>query len=228
MAIADLSENNLPNLLIGKDDGTINYAVNTGKLGDPLFLIPPTPLKGDLPPDYHYVALKDWVKLQSYGVPYELISAVNAQTEPGFSLPDGVTTKNALKYSVWPVKSAYFPDRYYPPTEGEFTEHVIHCTPTFRLNLNKRYRIHFWAKADRTLDLKYRLTKSYQENDKFQPPPMINKTVSVGSSWTESSTDIEIDNTVDPRTTDWPYSFEFRFAGQSTLYIADVQIQEAL
>lgn len=228
VALADFSENKLPNLLIGKDDGTVNYAINTGKPGNPAFLIPPAPLKGVLPPDYHYVGLNQWEKRQAYGIPYELVGAVNSQTEPGFKLPEGVKAKNALKFWVWPVKSTYFPDRYYTPTEDDWRQHVIACSEKFTIKLNKRYRVHFWAKADRNTDLSFRWSYVWKESNKFYPPEFTTKSSSVGTSWTECSVDVRIDNNVDPAVTDWDFMFDFRFTGQPMLYIADLQIQEAL
>lgn len=228
VAVGDLSDNKLPNLLIGSDDGTVSYAVNTGKLGEPAFLIPPAPLKGVLPPDYHYTSLKDWDKYQAFGVPYELVGATNPQIEPGFKFPEGLKVKNALKFWVVPFKSTYFPERYYPQQEGEYSEHVIRCSKDFDLKLNKRYRVHMWVKADRNVDLRFRLWRNYDDNPKYQPPEQVTKPVSVGTSWTESNTDIRYDNSTDPATKDWSFAFEFRFTGQATLYIADVQIQEAL
>jgi len=229
VALAEFSENKLPNLLIGKDDGTVGYAVNTGKLGKPAFLIPPVPLKGVLPPDYHYVGLNQWEKRQAYGVAYEMVGAVNSQTEPGFTMPEDVKAKNAMKFWLWPVKNTYFPDRYYPSTENDLVKHVIACLQNFTIKLNKRYRVHFWAKADRNVDLNFRWTSAlYRDDVKYRPASPITKSVTVGTTWTECSSDILVDNNADPSVTDWDYSFEFRFTGQPTLYVADLQIQEAL
>ena len=114
VAIADLSGNHLPNLLIGRDDGTILYAKNTGTLGSPAFTTLAMPLKGVLPPTFHYVSLNYWTKTQAYGVPDELVGAVNPQLEPGFAFPSGETSKYALKFWVWPVKNTFFPSVIIP------------------------------------------------------------------------------------------------------------------
>ncbi len=50
VTVGDLTGNGLPNLIIGRNDGTLLYALNTGTLGAPAFTTPPTPLKGILPP----------------------------------------------------------------------------------------------------------------------------------------------------------------------------------
>jgi hypothetical protein len=45
VTVGDLTGNHLPNLLIGRDDGTVLYALNTGKLGAPEFITPGYALK---------------------------------------------------------------------------------------------------------------------------------------------------------------------------------------
>jgi hypothetical protein len=226
VSIGDLTGNHLPNLLIGRDDGTVLYALNTGTLGAPKFDNLPLPIKGILPPTYHYVSIRDWTKYQAYGVPDELVAAVNPQLEPGFTFPDGENSKYAMKFFVWPVTNTYFPERYYPRSEDEWNEHVIGCQQRFTVNLNKRYRIHFWIKADGNLsDLRYKLVAAHFHHEGFQGYDVTNP-VSVGSSWTEFTSEVRIDNPDDPKTTSWNYGFEFRFTGQATFYVDDVEIQE--
>jgi hypothetical protein len=228
VAIGDLTGNHLPNLLIGRNDGTILYALNTGTLGSPAFNTPATPLKGVLPPNCHYVSPTVWHKGGACGVPDELIACVNPRIEPGFAFPEGENSKYALKFFVWPVKNVYFPERYYPPVEDFWREHVIWCSQHVTLDLNKRYRVHFWAKADGNLSsLRYRLSSDHVNRDGFQGYDVINP-VDVGPNWTEVSSEIKISNPDDPTVTTWSYGFEFRFTGQTTFYIDDVQIQEEL
>ncbi len=43
----------------------------------------------------------------------------------------------------------------------------------------------------------------------------------------EISTDFKLDSS-DKSITTWPYAFEFRFTGQATFYIDDLQLQEKL
>lgn len=200
VTVGDLTGNGLPNLLIGRDNGTILYALNTGKLGAPVFTTPATPLKGVLPPDYYYTAPNLWHKDGAWGAPDELLACVNPQLEPGFTFPDGVTSKYALKFFVWPVKNTYFPERYYPPIEDELREHVISCQQTFMLDLNKRYQVHFWIKGDSTVSsLRYRLSSDNYVPDyaSFRGYNVTNP-VSVGPTWTEFSSDVTIYNSTDP------------------------------
>jgi hypothetical protein len=229
VAVADLTGNHLPNLLIGKDDGTVVYALNTGKLGAPAFTTPATPIKGVLPPSYHYTSLRTWYKIGAYGAPDELVAAVNPQIEPGFAFPSGEQSKYALKFSVWPVTNTFFLQRYYPPIENLYTEHIIRCNQRFTVKLNKRYRIHFWMKADDTVQqFTYALDPGRVLRIGYHAPYIMNPLDSGTSSWTEISTDFKVSDPDDPTVTTWSYSFEFRFVGQTTFYIDDFQIQEEL
>jgi hypothetical protein len=228
VAIADLSGNHLPNLLVGKDDGTVLYAVNTGTLGSPAFSLPATALKGVLPPTYHYVALNNWSKQEAYGVPDELLGAVNPQLEPGFTFPAGETSKYAMKFSLWPVKNTYFPERYYPKSETEWTEHLIACSQRFTLDLNRKYRIHFWIKTDGTTsDLHYRLHAGSANRVGFHGYDVTNP-IDAGSGWTEVTSEVKISNPDDPTVKSWSYGFNFAFQGQKTVYVDDLQIQAEL
>jgi len=228
VAVGDLTGNHLPNLLIGRDDGTILYALNTGTIGAPLFNTPATPLKGVLPPDYHYVASKDWDKDQAYGAPDELLGCVNPQTEPGFTFPEGVKSKYALKFFVWPIKNIIFPTRYYPQVEDRWREHNLTCHQFYTLKLNTKYRIHFWVRADGNVsNLRYRLNPSNFMQDGYLAPEVVNP-VDAGTNWTEVSSEIEVANPDHPTVTTWNFTFSFCFTGQPTLYFDDLQIQEKL
>jgi len=186
---------------------TLLYAENTGKIGDPEFNLPATPIKGVLPPNYHYVSLRNWEKNQAYGVPYELVGAVNPQLEPGFTFPGGENSKYALKFSVWPFKSVYFPERFYPPNEDEWNEHIVGCNQSFILKLNTRYRIHCWVKApDNVSDFRY--PQGYASPKGFRGYSIINP-VDSGTDWTEFTSNIQIDNPADPTVKTWAYKFEF-------------------
>jgi hypothetical protein len=229
VSIADLTGNHLPNLLIGKDDGTVVYATNTGKLGSPAFTTPAMPIKGVLPPTFHYTSLTTWYKGQAYGVPDELVGAVNPTLEPGFKFPDSETkSKYALKFWVWPVKNTFFPERYYPKEDFEWTEHQVGTNQHFNVDLNKRYRLHFWMKSDNTVsDLHYVLRAAPSNRTGFHGYDVKNP-ISCGSSWTEVTSEFEIRDSDDPTVKNWNYGFNFYFKGQSTFYVDDLTIQAEL
>jgi hypothetical protein len=226
VTVCDLTNNHLPNLLIGKDDGTLVYALNTGKLGAPNFSTQPTPIQGVLPSNYHYDSLEDWHQLQAWGASDELVAAVNPQLEPGFTFPDGEKSNYAMKFFLWPVKNTYFHQRYYPPIEDDLREHLIQCSTLFRLDLNKKYRVHFWVKSNGNVsNLRYNLAATFSDRDGFHGYNVTNP-ISTGTAWSEVSDEIEISNPNDPSAKYWDYRFELRFTGQATFYIDDVQIQE--
>jgi hypothetical protein len=226
VTVVDLNGNHLPNLLIGKDDGTILYAVNTGKLGEPAFNSMALPLRGVLPPTYHHVALKDWYKTGAWGAPYELVSAVNPQLEPGFTFPDGVNSKYAMKFSVWPVTNLLFPKPFNPPSDNDWNERRIRANAGFNLDLNKHYHIHGWIKGDSNVsNMRYRLVASEPPATGFRGYDVTNP-INVGTNWTEINSSVEISNPSDPKTKSWNYHFEFRFSGQATFYVDDMSIEE--
>ena len=226
VSVADLTGNHLPNLLIGRNDGTVLYALNTGKPGAPEFVTEPTPLKGTLPPGYSYTALTAWHKDGAFGAPYEMLGAVNPTLEPGFTFPKDVNAKYALKFWVWPTTSTYFPEHYYPPEESYFTQHRIDCAAGFTVNLNKHYRFHFWVKSDHPVDgFQYELIPSYVRRKGFHGYSVTNP-IDCGTSWTEVNDDIIIENPDDKTVTTWSYYPHFHFNGQATIWIADVSVQQ--
>jgi hypothetical protein len=180
------------------------------------------------PADYHYISSRDWSNEAAFGVPNRMLACVNPQSEPGFTFPDGVNSKYALKFFVQPVKPVYFPQSYYPEDEDFWNEHIIAGRQWFDLQLNKTCRIHFWVKADGNVsDFRYRLIAGDNSSSGFHGYDVINP-VNVGPTWTEATSEIKIVNPDDPATTSWHYGIEFRFTGQTTFYIDDVQIQEKL
>lgn len=228
VTLGDLTNNGLPNLLIGRDDGTIVYALNTGKLGAPDFSTVATPIKGVIPPDYRYTAPTLWHKIGAWGAPNELLACVNPQLEPGFTFPDGVQSKYALKFFVWPVKNILFPERYYPQIEDYWREHVLQCAPSVTIKFDTTYRLHCWMKLDGNIsDLRYKFySNRTRKAGATAPDTMVS--ISASSTWTEVTSTIRIKNLNPASVPSWDYGFEFRFVGQGMLYIDDLQIQEKL
>jgi hypothetical protein len=221
-----LSGNHLPNLLIGRDDGTVLYAVNSGTPGNPIFNTPALPLKGVLPPTYHYVRPTLWSKGGAFGAAYELLGVTNPQLEPGFSFPDGVKSRYALKFWVWPYKNQFF-QRYYMPEETGLTEHVINCSQGVTIKMNTRYVLHFWIMSpqDSVSSFRFALIDGGRPDQKWTPPG-VSGDAGTSSTWTEVTKTFRIDNDPDPTIKEYGYGFEIRFQGQSTFYIDDLEIQE--
>jgi hypothetical protein len=226
VTVCDLSGNHLPNLLIGKDDGTLMYAVNHGTLGNPQFTSPATPLKGVLPQNYRYTQPTQWNKWGAYGAPYEMLGVSNPQLEPGFTFPDGVKSTYALHFWVWPYKNQYF-QRYYPAEEDNSNEHVISADQSVTIKMNTRYKLHFWVMApeNSVTDFRYNLHDSGRPGQTWIPPA-VSGDIDSSSQWTEFTRDFKIDNDADPTVKDYGYGFEFRFHGQEPFYITDLHIDE--
>ncbi len=198
VAVCDLSGNHLPNLLIGKEDGTILYAVNSGVPGSPRFEAPATPLKGVLPPTYHYERPTLWTKGGVWGVAYEMLGVTNPQLDPGFSFPEGVQAKNALKFWVWPSPTHLF-ERYYVPKEDGVNEHVVWCSQVIKIKMNTRYSLHFWvlAPGNSVSDFRYNL-KDGGRPGQMWAPPWISGDIPTSSTWTEITKSFRINNEPDP------------------------------
>lgn len=226
VTVCDLSNNHRPNLLIGRDDGTILYAINNGTPGNPQFTTPPLPLKGVLPPTYHYISPSLWRKDGAWGAPYEMVGCTNPQLEPGFTFPDGVKSKYALRFWVWPLAPTRF-QRYYMPEETEYNQHSINCVQGVTLKMNTRYLLHFWvlAPGNSVTDFRYLLSDGGRPG-KAWTPPGVSGDIPTSSSWTEVTRSFEISNEPDPSLKEYGYGFHFLFRGQEPFYIDDLQIQE--
>jgi hypothetical protein len=226
VSIADLTGNHLPNLLIGTDNGTVLYALNTGKLGAPDFSTPAAPLKGELPPDCHMIGSTDWAQVQAYGEAYELVSCVSPDIEKGFKFPPNQKTKYALKFWVYPHKELFSEERYHVPIEDELREHDIVCPAGFTLKLNTNYKIHFFVKSiGNVSDFRYRVRADNIERDGFHGYD-INNSISSGPNWGEVNDEFRNDNRDDKTISTWPFHLEIRWHGQTPFYLDDVQIQE--
>ncbi len=224
VTVCDLSNNHLPNLLIGRDDGTVLYAVNTGTPGSPRFDQPATPLKGVLPPDYHYTALTQWSKYGAWGAPYEMLGATNPQLEPGFAFPDGVKASYAMRFWIWPYTNKYF-QRYYMPEENELNEHDVECSQGFTLKMNTEYVVSFWVLAPQDSVSTFRFSIwDYGRPEGKWTPPGYSTEVSSSSQWAQVTENFRINNDGDPTLKQYGYRVGFRFRGQAPFYICDLQL----
>ncbi len=180
-----------------------------------------------LPPTYHYIKPSFWFKAQAYGMPYELVSCVNPETEPGFSFPDGVKARYALKFALWPYKNQFF-QRYAIQEETQWNEHQVYCSQHFSLKYNTRYHLHFWVMApdESVSEFGAFLHPVASGVWKFPTPRWYSTDISAGSQWSEVDYSFETEETTDPAITTWDYNFEFHFHGQSTFYVSNITLQE--
>jgi hypothetical protein len=226
VTVCDLTGNHLPNLLIGREDGTIYYALNIGKPGSPLFG-PASPVKGVLPPGYRYTAPNRWRKWGAFGMPYEMVGFVNPQIEPGFAFPEGVKDHYAIKFWLWPFKSTYFPERYKVLNETRLlSEHSVACDYHVQLKFNQSYRLHFWLKGDGMTDMRWFLQADYHPTEtKFQAPSF-ERGLDAGGTWSEITESVRTNSCPDPTITTWGYHFSYQFTGQGTFYSTIPSLQE--
>lgn len=226
VAVADLTGNKLPNLLIGSDAGTVLYATNTGKLGAPDFSTAPVALKG-VNPFPKITVPTDWVRTQPAGVPDELVTVVNPKLEKGFIFPAGETTAYAMKFLLFPITDPTFPKRYYPDPEDDYVQHNISCLAgTQPLKMKTKYLVHCWAKADSSIeDSRIAMSAQYWAGSDGralgeQIP------LSPGTEWTEVSKDIEFRPEDAPKDLALGFVVAIQFKGQGSLYVDDITIKE--
>ena len=116
---ADLNHDKLFDLVLGKPDGHLVVAINSGAPGSPKFdaLVP---LKGENPYP-RIISPRLWRvdKYTPFGAPYELLQCVNAQTEPDFVPPPDFNGKGAMKFSIFQPQNKYFIDNYLPSTQND-------------------------------------------------------------------------------------------------------------
>jgi hypothetical protein len=235
----------VPDIIFSNSTGNVFLCPNTGTPGKPIFGSQPQPLKGTNP--YPHILISNswvlgewdiyspyaphgWSDGAPYGVPYELLKVVNKATEPGFTPPDGVTWKNALKYEKMDHKSVYFPETYYPKQEDETEQHTIAHTTSATLNSDTQYQVSFWLKGDGPHNVSYRL-KGHQllhpgTGDRSGNWIMIDKPVSLDSSWTRVTDTISWATTTENQHDPVGFTFAFHFYGQGDLYISDVELHQ--
>jgi len=235
----------VPDLLVTNDTGNIFYCHNTGSPGAPNFSAPLQPLKGTNPypkilvsndwafgwyDPHHGYAFHGWLEGAPEGVPYELLVVTNAQKEPGFAPPNGVTWTNALKYQTVDHKSVYFPDTYYPKVEDYTQQHAISYTRGTNITSDTQYEFSFWVKSDGIRNLSY----SFHGNQAKHPGITdyefnhvgMDNTFSAGSSWTKVSNTISWSTTNGKKKDAANFGFAFNFYGQGNLYISGIELHQ--
>lgn len=243
---AALSGNpNMPDLLITNDSGNIFYCHNTGSAGAPSFSTPPQPLKGTNPypkilvsndwafgwfDPHHPYALHGWSESTPAGVPYELLAVTNAQVEPGFSPPPGVTWKNALKYQTVDHKSVYFPETFYPQTDDDTEQHIITHNQYMGLTSDTQYQFSFWIKGEGIHDVSYsfhgRQARNPGTTDRATNPVSMNNPVNVGSMWNNVTDTISWTSTNSIQKDSVGFQLEFDFRGQGNLYLSGLELHK--
>ncbi len=228
VAVADLTGNKLPNLVISNGDDTFRYAQNNGTRGNPSFAAP-VMIKGKNP--YPKILRPyDWHLVSPFGVANELLVCTNAEIEPGFTPPPDYKGKSAMKFYLYPTDNPHFKDRFYPQEDT----HAIQCTRTFNLKAETSYELNFWVRTDGDVrDLVCQLGGAQivppgPDHPRDRPGPrqiVIEKQVSTTSSWNRFSDTCRF-LSLDPKKRDAIVGFrvQFQFQGQGSVYLDDVNV----
>jgi hypothetical protein len=153
VAVADLTGNKLPNLVISNSDERLLYALNTGTPGAPSFGTP-VPIAGVNPYPKIFPPPPAWFINKSYSMPYVLLATTNAKDDPDFVPPDP-SIQSALKIYTVPHKHVYFPNEIYPDEDT----HIVRCRGAVSIQAGVRYATSFWIKSSGPVDnLSYVLT----------------------------------------------------------------------
>ena len=154
IAVCDLTNNKLPNLIISNSDDTVSYALNKGKPGAPEFDLP-APVHAVNPFPKIFQAPDNWRLFKTFSMPYVLLVSTNVKDDPSFKPPEGdATIKSALKIYTVPHKHTYFNNEVYPTEDT----HIVQCTAPIALDAAAHYDISFWVKTDGNVEtLRYDL-----------------------------------------------------------------------
>ena len=236
----------VPDLIISNNSGEIFLCRNTGTPGAPQFASPPEPIKATNPYpsilvssswclgfyDYHDLyPFHGWADGTPCGVPYEILEVVNAQKEPDFAPPEGVTWKNALEYKLLDRKGVYFTDSYYPVLEDDTQQHGIWLNKTVTLSSETEYQISFWIKSEGVHDASLMFHGDQLlhpgTGDRTHTRVKFKKPISLGANWARVVENVSWNTTYPGREHD-PTAFWFHigFYGQGKLYLSDVEIHK--
>jgi hypothetical protein len=143
VAVGDLTNNKLPNLVISNSDDHVVYALNKGKLGAPAFDLP-QPIQGVNPFPKIFAAPPQWRILKSFSMPYVLLASTKLRDDPTFKAPDddpGV--RSALKIYTVPHEHTYFRNEVYPTEDT----HIIAYNGNIQMDAGTHYDVSFWCKT---------------------------------------------------------------------------------
>ena len=143
VAVGDLTNNKLPNLVISNSDDHLAYALNKGKLGAPEFDAP-VPIPGVNPFPKIFSPPLSWTVTKAFSMPYVLLVCTKVKDDPTFVPPEpGI--KSALKIYTVPHKHVYFPNEVYP----EEDTHVVTFAPALiPIQAGVNYKTSFWVKTE--------------------------------------------------------------------------------
>jgi hypothetical protein len=218
-------------LVVSGTDGRISLAKNSGTAGSPKFdaLVP---FRG-VNPEPKIMLPQPWeiVRVRPYGAPYEMLSCVNAQTEPGFKPPPGFSGKGAMKFWIYqPTTNKYFTTSYYPATDDENGKRWIRYkggdNGTLELETNTHYIISFWLRGSGDISNLTWHMAGFQDSGKWER--YFGDTMGVTMDWVKVTQDVTIPED-DPSKTTGKYgpNLFLIWNGDGTLYFDDFSLKKA-
>lgn len=246
VATGSLSGNpKVPDVVFSNDTGEIFLCRNSGAPGAPRFTSPPAPLKGTNPypkilvpsswalggwDSFHPYPLHGWAEGPPWGVPYEILEVTNAQKEPGFQVPQGVTWRNALEYELLEHKGVYFPETYYPQFEDETQKHSIIWTGRVPMKSETDYEVSFWVKGEGVREVSYAFGGGQERfpgtDDRSFNTIKITNPISLTTAWNQIDDTISWQTSNGVRNDTVNFGFQINFYGQGKVYLADVQVHQ--
>jgi hypothetical protein len=230
VTVCDLTGNKLPNLIVTNNQGSISYARNTGKLGEPQFG-DPVPIQA-INPFPKVLRPIGWGLTSPYGVPNELLVCTNTSVEPAFTPPPNTPFKSALRYYVYPITNKFFPDFYYPISDQRFDDlHTIACSNGFTTKEGTQYHVSFWIHTSGNItNLQYHLWGWRSEPGEIDPEAFdAAQTIGTGNSWNQfqDTTSYNFRNKTKPdaRHEQGQTFFKITFNGQGEVYLDDVVVR---
>ncbi len=226
LAVCDLTNNKLPNLIVSNAERRLSYSLNTGRPGAPR-LDTPVPIQGVNPLPKIYDKPLNWSTSRSFNLPYYTLCCTSTKDDPSFKGPDDdPTIQSALKAYTVPHKHLYFPRETY---RAEDTR-LINCATSIPFEAGTHYDLSFWCKGDGSITNLHYFFYGAEDLVKLgiktpkgatERRPYVQGTFDAGTSWTQVKGDIFVEK-LDPKKAEhFPFGFHIAYGGNGgTLWLA--------
>ncbi len=226
VAVCDLTNNKLPNLIVSNSERQLSFAVNTGTPGSPKFdsLVP---LQGVNPLPKIYEKPDNWSTFRDFDMPYYLLCCTSAKDDPSFKGPDDdPTIKSALKAYTVPHQHTYFPQETYRTEDTR----LIDCSDSVPFEAGTHYDLSFWCKGDGSIENLHYFFYGAEDlarigeklpNGSTQRRPYVQASFDAGTNWTQVKGDVYIERINPRKAENFPFKFHIVYSGNGgTLWLA--------